>query len=146
MRNERIAPPPQAQAPYHHELKALDLVTGSVDRAAAVEAERSSARAQRTKQRRHIKDMEKLGYEVVGTAPDGNLTFRKVKTWQGETADHASNGGPSEANTSSHGQSKAALASAQRLQRNAKKLKSSSANGSKRGAARAGRVIPLKSS
>ena len=133
-----------------HPLKALDLVIGATERdaavASAVEVERNSKRARRTEQRRHIKDMQKLGYEVTGTGPDGQMTFRKVTTWHEETAVPSCAGEPRETSGSSHGPSKAALASAARAQRAARKLKASSANGSAREADDPARVIPLKCS
>ena len=55
-------------------LKALDLVIGATERdaavASAVEVERNSKRARRTEQRRHIKQMERLGYEFTGFGSD----------------------------------------------------------------------------
>ncbi len=126
---------------------ARDFVRDLLSRPAAKAYVKVAERAHLAKQRRFIKDMEKLGYEVTGIGPDGKFTFAKVKTWQDGTTDRISNGAPNEAHSSSSGTSRTALASAQRALRAAKKLKSSSANGCKREDKReAGRVIPLKCS
>ena len=149
-RSNVFFPPPQPPSSLGHDpLAPIDLVCGD-ERAkamaeAAVERERARAGAQRTKQRRHVKDMEKLGYEVFSSEPDGTFTFKKVTTWHEETAAPSCAGGQRETSGSSLGPSEAALASAQRALRNAKKLKQSSANGSARADAKPGRVIPLKS-
>ena len=103
------------------------------------------AKAERKLERERIRQMEKLDYEFTGFGPDGTQTFRKVKTWHEETAVRSCAGGRSEMSGSSPGPSKAALASAARAQRAARKLKSSSVNGSPRAGAEPGRVIPLKS-
>ena len=104
-------------------------------------------RAHLAKQRRFIKHMEQLGFEVTGVEPGDKFTLRKAKQWQEGTTDRISNGAPNEAHSSSSGTSRTALASAQRALRIATKLKSSSATGCNHaGNGEAGRVIPLKCS
>jgi hypothetical protein len=155
MRNEDTASRHHPQGRGHHELHAVDLVVGSpeigtpwvlenVSPKRLFDVKRRRKLRERTKRRQFIKDMEKLGYEVTGFEPRDKVIFRKVKTWQGEIAARDSNGVPSETSGSSHGLSKAALASARRALQASKKLKASSTNGAKREDAAPDRVIRPK--